>query len=84
MLRLKLIKQLKKINKAQQFYLIFITEKKFCFVLLEVLNNYLIPVQNMNRPRTLMLDGNPLLISKSPEVIYWTYNTRSQNVEWIT
>lgn len=39
MLRLKLIKQLKKINKAQKFYLIFITEKKFCFVLLEVLNN---------------------------------------------
>lgn len=81
MLRLKLIKQLKKINKAQKFYLIFISEKKFCFVLLEVLNNYLIPVQNMNRPRTLMLDGNPLLISKSPEVIYWTSNTRSQNVE---
>lgn len=58
MLRLELIKQLKKLNKAHKFYLIFITEKKLCFVLLEVLNNYLIPVQNMNISRTLMLDGN--------------------------
>lgn len=58
MLRLELIKQLKKLNKSQKFYLIFITENKLCFVLLEVLNNYLIPVQNMNRSRTLMLDGN--------------------------
>lgn len=58
MLRLELIKQLKKLNKSQKFNLIFITEKKLCFVLLEVLNNYLIPVQNMNRSRTLMLDGN--------------------------
>lgn len=58
MLRLKLIKQLKKINKTQKFYLIFFTEKKLCFVLLEVLNNYLIPFQNMNRSRTLILDGN--------------------------
>lgn len=81
MLRLKLIKQLKKINKAQKFYLIFFTEKKLCFVLLEVLNNYLLPIQNKNRSRSLMLDGNPQLISKSPEVIYWTSNTRSQNVE---
>lgn len=84
MLLLELIKQFKKLNKAQKFYLIFITDKKLCFVLLEVLNNYLIPVQNMNRSRTLMLDGNHLTVSKSPEVIYWTCNTRSQNIEWIT
>lgn len=58
MLRLELIKQLKKLNKAQKFYLILNTEKKLCFVLLEVLNNYLIPVQNTNISRTLMLDGN--------------------------
>lgn len=58
MLCLELIKQLKKLNKAQKFYLIFITEKKLCFVLLEVLHSYLIPVQNMNRSRTFMLDGN--------------------------
>lgn len=43
MLRLELIKQLKKLNKAQKFYLIFITDKKVCFVLLEVLHSYLIP-----------------------------------------
>lgn len=58
MLCLELIKQLKKLNKAQKFYLIFITEKKLCFVLLEVLHSYLIPVQSMNRSRTFMLDGN--------------------------
>lgn len=58
MLRLELINQLKKLNKAQKFYLILNTEKKLCFVLWEVLSNYLIPVQNMNISRTLMLDGN--------------------------
>lgn len=58
MLRLELIKQLKKLNKAQKFYLIFINDKKLCFVLLEVLHSYLIPVQNMNSSRSLMLDGN--------------------------
>lgn len=58
MLRLELIKQLKKLNKAHKYYLIFITDKNLCFVLLEVLNNYSISVQNMNRSRTLMLDGS--------------------------
>lgn len=58
MLRLELIKQLKKLNRAQKFYLIFITDKKLCFVLLEVIHSYLIPVQNMSRSRTHMLDGN--------------------------
>lgn len=55
MLRLELIKQLKKLNKAQKFYLIFITDKSF---VLYSWNNYLIPVQNMSRSRTHLLDGN--------------------------